>query len=96
MALASGADALKIFPAELVTPTISKAWRAVLPKDIWLVPVGGIRPDLLGSYWSAGANAFGLGSALFKADFSITEIRDRSLTFVDHYESDCKKGDQEN
>jgi 2-dehydro-3-deoxyphosphogalactonate aldolase len=95
MALASGADALKVFPAELVTPTILKAWRAVLPKDIWLVPVGGIRPDLLGSYWSAGANAFGLGSALFKTDFSITEIRNRSLAFVDHYESDCRNVGQE-
>ena len=95
MALASGADALKVFPAELITPTILKAWRAVLPKDIWLVPVGGIRPDSLGSYWSAGANAFGLGSALFKAEFSITEICNRSRAFVEHYKSDCEPDDVE-
>lgn len=95
MALASGADALKVFPAELIAPTILKAWRAVLPKDTWLVPVGGIRPDSLGPYWSSGANAFGLGSALFKTEFSITEIRDRSRAFVEHYKSDCESDDVE-
>src|SRR5215203_7187372 len=39
--LKAGADALKIFPAELIPPTVVKAWRAVLPKDTVVLPVGG-------------------------------------------------------
>ena len=44
-ALAAGADALKLFPAEALPPAVVKAWRAVLPADVWLLPVGGITPD---------------------------------------------------
>ena len=44
-ALAAGADALKLFPAEALPPQVVKAWRAVLPKEVWLLPVGGIAPD---------------------------------------------------
>ena len=88
-ALENGADALKLFPAELISPQILKAWRAVLPKGIWLIPVGGIQPQSLGPYWRAGANGFGLGSALFKVEFSVTEIDDKARAFVDRYRSDC-------
>ncbi len=95
-ALANGADALKLFPAELITPQILKAWRAVLPKEIWLIPVGGIQPQSLGPYWTAGANGFGLGSALFKTEFSLTEISDKALAFVDCYGSDCRADDKKN
>jgi len=44
-ALAAGADGLKMFPAEQLSPAVLKAWRAVLPKDTLVFPVGGIRPD---------------------------------------------------
>jgi 2-dehydro-3-deoxyphosphogalactonate aldolase len=33
-ALAAGAHALKMFPAEMLTPPVVKAWRAVLPSDV--------------------------------------------------------------
>jgi 2-dehydro-3-deoxyphosphogalactonate aldolase len=33
-ALEAGADALKLFPAEMLPPAVVKAWRAVLPKDV--------------------------------------------------------------
>jgi 2-dehydro-3-deoxyphosphogalactonate aldolase len=46
-ALAAGADALKMFPAEALPPTVVKAWRAVLPKEAWLLPVGGISPEVM-------------------------------------------------
>jgi 2-dehydro-3-deoxyphosphogalactonate aldolase len=65
-ALAAGADALKIFPAELVTPAILKAIRVVLPKGTRLLPVGGITPDNMQPYVDAGATGFGLGSAIYK------------------------------
>ena len=89
-ALQAGADALKVFPAELITPKVFKAWRAVLPRDVWLLPVGGITPSLLGAYWAVGANGFGLGSALYSEGFSTEEINNRSLTFAEQYQLDCK------
>lgn len=64
-ALAAGADALKLFPAELVSPAAVKALRAVLPKATRLLPVGGITPTNMAPYIAAGANGFGLGSALY-------------------------------
>ncbi len=44
-ALALGASALKMFPAEGMPPDIVKAWRSVLPRETQLLPVGGITPD---------------------------------------------------
>ena len=65
-ALAAGADGLKMFPAEQLVPAVLKAWRAVLPKDALVFPVGGIRPDNMAPYWAAGADGFGTGSNLYK------------------------------
>jgi 2-dehydro-3-deoxyphosphogalactonate aldolase len=65
-ALAAGADALKLFPAEAMPPNVVKAWRAVLPADIMLLPVGGIGVHNMAAYQAAGANGFGIGSTLYK------------------------------
>jgi 2-dehydro-3-deoxyphosphogalactonate aldolase len=65
-ALAAGADGLKAFPAEMIAPGIVKAWRAVLPHGVAVLPVGGITPDTMVPYVRAGANGFGLGSALYR------------------------------
>ena len=70
MALAAGADALKIFPAELVSPAILKAINVVLPKGTRLFPVGGITPDNMKPYMDVGVTGFGLGSALYKPGMS--------------------------
>ncbi|EFH09234.1 2-dehydro-3-deoxy-6-phosphogalactonate aldolase, partial [Teichococcus cervicalis] len=64
-ALAAGATALKLFPAELVTPPVLKAMRAVLPAGTRLLPVGGITPQSMAPFVAAGAAGFGLGSALY-------------------------------
>jgi 2-dehydro-3-deoxyphosphogalactonate aldolase len=74
-ALRAGADALKMFPAEALPPPVLKAWRAVLPKDTLLFPVGGIRPDTLAAYWKAGASGFGTGSNLFKPGADPADVR---------------------
>ncbi len=71
---ASGADALKLFPAEALPPIVVKAWRAVLPADVPLVPVGGIDAESFASYLAAGANAFGVGSTLHKPGRSAAEV----------------------
>lgn len=73
-ALKAGADAIKIFPAEAIPPAVVKAWRAVLPKETVVLPVGGIKPDNMKPYLDAGANGFGLGSALFTPSMSVEEI----------------------
>jgi 2-dehydro-3-deoxyphosphogalactonate aldolase len=65
-ALANGADALKLFPAEMLGPAVVRAWRSVFARDTLLLPVGGITPDSLAPFVAAGASGFGLGSALYK------------------------------
>jgi 2-dehydro-3-deoxyphosphogalactonate aldolase len=74
-ALKAGADAIKIFPAEATPPAVVKAWRAVLPKDAIVIPVGGIKPETMKAYVAAGADGFGLGSALFTPAMTVGEIR---------------------
>lgn len=64
--IGAGADALKLFPAEASPPKVLKALRAVLPRDMPVLPVGGITPDGMKDYLDAGAAGFGLGSALYK------------------------------
>jgi 2-dehydro-3-deoxyphosphogalactonate aldolase len=81
-ALAAGADALKIFPAELVTPAILKAIRVVLPKGCRLLPVGGITPDNMQPYVDAGAAGFGLGSALYKPGLTAEQTAANARKFV--------------
>ena len=65
-ALEAGAVALKLFPAEMIPPAAVKAMRAVLPRGTRLLPVGGIGPATMADYVQAGADGFGLGSALYK------------------------------
>ncbi|HEY9064341.1 MAG TPA: 2-dehydro-3-deoxy-6-phosphogalactonate aldolase [Burkholderiaceae bacterium] len=65
-ALAAGASGLKLFPAELFPPAGVKALRAVLSAETRVLPVGGITPETMAPYRAAGANGFGLGSALYK------------------------------
>jgi 2-dehydro-3-deoxyphosphogalactonate aldolase len=69
-ALNAGAHALKIFPAEMASPAAIKALRAVLPRSAIVLPVGGITPDNMAAYCAAGADGFGIGSALYKLDQS--------------------------
>jgi len=81
-ALKAGADGIKIFPAEAIPPAVVKAWRAVLPKDTLVLPVGGIKPDNMKPYVEAGANGFGLGSALFAPAMSVAEIGSNARDFA--------------
>jgi 2-dehydro-3-deoxyphosphogalactonate aldolase len=64
-ALACGATMLKMFPAEQMSPTVLKAWRAVLPPGTALVPVGGVTPETASAWLDAGAAGVALGSALY-------------------------------
>ncbi len=81
-ALNAGADALKLFPAEANPPAVLKAMKAVLPKTVAVLPVGGIAPESMAAYVAAGAGGFGLGSALYKPGATAAEVAARARAFV--------------
>jgi len=81
-ALKHGADALKMFPAELLGPAVTKAWRAVIPPVVPLLPVGGVKPDNMGPQLAAGASGFGLGSALYKPGQDVATTRANAQAFI--------------
>lgn len=81
-ALAAGADALKLFPAELSGPQVLKAMRAVFPAGTPFLPVGGITPATMGAYHAAGAAGFGLGSALYRPGMTAAEVAANAGAFV--------------
>jgi 2-dehydro-3-deoxyphosphogalactonate aldolase len=80
-ALAVGASGLKIFPAEMITPMVLKALRAVLPAETLVLPVGSISPLNMPAFRAAGANGFGLGSALFKPGMTPAQVAESAATF---------------
>jgi 2-dehydro-3-deoxyphosphogalactonate aldolase len=82
-ALASGADALKLFPAELLSPAVLKAMRSVFPPETRFLPVGGITPHTMAEYVAAGAAGFGLGSALYKRGDEARTVAANARAFVD-------------
>ncbi len=82
LALKNGADVLKMFPAEQLGAHVVKAWRAVIAKEVPLVPVGGITPDNMGPFLSAGANGFGLGSALYKPGQSAAVTASHAKAYI--------------
>lgn len=81
-ALQAGADALKLFPAEAFPPNTLKAMRAVLPRDVSILPVGSVTPTSLLPWWQAGANGFGLGSALYRAGDSAKTVAMNARAFM--------------
>jgi 2-dehydro-3-deoxyphosphogalactonate aldolase len=82
-ALRAGADALKAFPAEMIPPYVVKAWRAVIPRAVHILPVGGVTPTTMAEYVKAGATGFGLGSALYKAGDSAERLAKNARAFVE-------------
>ncbi len=81
-ALDAGAHGLKLFPAEMISPATVKALRAVLPASTALMPAGGITPDNMAPYRAAGANGFGLGSALYAPGRSAQAVQQQAQAFV--------------
>lgn len=81
-ACAAGATAVKLFPAELISPQTVRALRAVVPPALKLLPVGGITPESLAPYAAAGADGFGVGSALYAPGRGAQETAARARAFV--------------
>lgn len=82
-ALANGAHALKLFPAEAAGPAVVKAQRAVIPADALLIMVGGITCEVLPGYLAAGANGFGLGSGLYRPGDDAETVRLQARAYVE-------------
>jgi 2-dehydro-3-deoxyphosphogalactonate aldolase len=82
-AIDAGADAIKLFPAELAGTTGLKAMKAVLPKNVPVFPVGGVNPENMGDFIDAGAAGFGIGSAVFKPGDTPEIVYKKAKAFVD-------------
>ena len=82
-ALAAGADALKLFPAEAASPAVLKALLAVLPTGTPVLPVGGVEAGALAAWRAVGAAGFGVGGALYKPGLGADAVRSRAQAFVE-------------
>ncbi|WP_105384013.1 2-dehydro-3-deoxy-6-phosphogalactonate aldolase [Neorhizobium alkalisoli] len=82
-AIEAGATGVKAFPAESIPPLIIKAWKAVLPKEIPVLAVGGVTPENMTAYSQAGAAGFGIGSSLYKPGTDLATIAERAKKFIE-------------
>ena len=81
-AIRAGAHAIKLFPAEAASPAVVKSQKAVLPKDVPLIVVGGVTPDSIPGWTAAGADGFGLGGGLYKAGQDPQTTLQKARAFV--------------
>lgn len=82
----SGADIIKVFPANAFGPRYLKDIHGPLPQ-IPLMPTGGIDVENVGEYLKAGAVAVGVGSTLVNTKQSITEeslakLTEKAMQFI--------------
>ena len=82
-AIKAGARYLKLFPAATYGYGHVKALKDVLPRDAVVQPVGGVRPDTVAEWWSAGARGFGVGGDLYKPGFTPDEVNQRARALVE-------------
>lgn len=81
-ALEAGADAIKLFPAEVAGVKGLAAVKAVLPKETRVYAVGGAVPETVGQWRRAGAFGFGIGSSLYKSAQDAVTTGHKAAAFV--------------
>jgi 2-dehydro-3-deoxyphosphogalactonate aldolase len=86
-ALKAGADGLKIFPCSVIGPAGLKAMRAVLPRETLVYAVGGAGPANFASWFAAGVNGFGIGTALYEPGRSVAQLRQAARDIVGAYDA---------
>lgn len=82
-AIEAGAHGIKFFPAEAMSPAVLKAQSAVLPPECPKLVVGGITPTVMEPWVAAGAQGFGLGSALYKPKMAAGDVAQNARSFVE-------------
>lgn len=82
-ALDAGADALKIFPGDLISPKVVGAMRAVLPKDTLVCVTGGVSVANIGEWLAGGSSGVGIGSALYKSGKSAEAVEADAMRFAE-------------
>ena len=83
-ALDAGAQMLKLFPASVHGPALVRALRSVLP-PVPLFAVGGVTPDTLSGYLSAGCQGAGIGGELYKPGQPVERTRENARRFRQAY-----------
>ncbi|MBK6465931.1 MAG: 2-dehydro-3-deoxy-6-phosphogalactonate aldolase [Rhodobacter sp.] len=86
-ALRAGATGLKLFPGSMIGPDGLKAIRAVLPRACPVYAVGGAGPATFAQWIAAGADGFGIGTALYTPGISAAEVATRARTIVSAWEA---------
>ncbi|MDQ1848507.1 2-dehydro-3-deoxy-6-phosphogalactonate aldolase [Gemmobacter fulvus] len=84
-AIAAGASGLKLFPATLVGPAGLAAMRAVLPDTVPVYAVGGAGPETFAAWLRAGADGFGIGTALYSPGRAPDDVAARAVRLVTAY-----------
>ena len=79
----AGADALKLYPAEMISPPSVAAFRTVLGPTVRLMPTGGITSTSMARYRQAGASGFGLGGALYRPGDTAEAVREKAIALVE-------------
>ncbi|MCX2780492.1 2-dehydro-3-deoxy-6-phosphogalactonate aldolase [Microbulbifer thermotolerans] len=82
-ALKAGAKVLKMFPVADFPPQYLESLGAVVPKEILTLAVGGITDANMETYWKAGARGFGLGSNIYAAGDSASQVADKARIMVE-------------
>lgn len=83
-ALDAGAQMLKLFPASVYGPAMVRALRSVLP-PVPLFAVGGVTPDTLSGYLSAGCQGAGIGGELYTPGQPVERTRQHARRFRQAY-----------
>jgi 2-dehydro-3-deoxyphosphogalactonate aldolase len=84
-AMEAGATGLKLFPAEMASPSVVKALLAVLPPGTKLIPVGGISAGNIPAWRAADAAGFGLGSSLIRPGDDVPTVQRKASALVAAY-----------
>ena len=81
-AIQAGAHSIKLFPAEAASRKVVKSQKAVLPKDIPLIVVGGVTPDAIPGWLEGGADGFGLGGGLYQPGQDAETTLEKARAYV--------------